>query len=145
VLYLALDLGLKTWKLAFTVGMGQKPRLRIIPARALTCLQNEIKAAKKRFGLPDDAQVLSCHEAGRDGFWLHCYLTQQGIRNLVVDSSSIEVDRRQRRAKSDSLDAGKLVTQLIRWHHGNTRSGARCTSPPSPRRTAATSIARSWS
>src|SRR4029077_17677691 len=100
-LYLALDLGQKNWKLAFTVGLGQKPRLRTIAARDTEALMAEITAAKKRFGLPENAAVASCYEAGRDGFWLHRFLTSRRVENLVVDSSSIEVNRRKRRAKSD--------------------------------------------
>ena len=121
VLYLALDLGTRDWMLAFTVGLGQPPRLKTIKARNTTVLLDQIKAAKKRFGLPEDAPVLSCYEAGRDGFWLHRFLLAQGVQNLVVDSSSIEVNRRQRRAKSDHLDAAKLVHQLIRWHNGEKK------------------------
>ena len=67
VLYLALDLGASNWKLAFTVGLGQKPRLKTITARSTLSLVLEIKAAKRRFGLPEDAPVLSCYEAGRVG------------------------------------------------------------------------------
>jgi transposase len=118
VLYLSLELGWKSWKLAFTVGLGQKPRIRSIPARNLECLKEEILAAKKRFGLSGSVQVVSCYEAGRDGFWLDRYLDDAGIRNIVVDSSSIEVNRRKRRAKSDRLDAAKLVNMLVRWHLG---------------------------
>ncbi len=107
VLYFSLELGSKTWKLAFTIGLGQKPRLRTIAARNTDALLAEIKAAKKRFGLPDNAAVVSCYEAGHDGFWLHRFLVAQRFENIVVDSSSIEVNRRKRRAKSDRLDAVK--------------------------------------
>src|SRR5664279_5701691 len=72
-LYLAFDLGWTSWTLAFSTAMAQKPRLRTIPARNLDTLQNEIQLAKQRFGLPEDIPVLSCYEAGRDGFWLHRY------------------------------------------------------------------------
>src|SRR5262249_26484563 len=95
-LYLAFELGEKDWKLAFTIGLGQKPRLRSMPARDLPRLQEEIAKAKQRFQLAADAPVRSCYEAGRDGFWLHRYLSACGIHNSVVDSSSIEVNRRQR-------------------------------------------------
>jgi transposase len=121
VLYLALELSWNSWKLAFTVGLGQKARLRTIPARHTELLCREIDKAKARFGLPADAPVASCYEAGRDGFWLHRYLVHHGIDNRVVDSASIEVNRRQRRAKSDALDATKLVEMLIRFHHGETK------------------------
>jgi transposase len=121
VLYVALDLGASSWKLAFSIGLGQKPRLKTITARSTLSLVFEIKAAKKRFGLPEDAPVVCCYEAGRDGFWLHRFLLAEGIQNQVVDSSSIEVNRRRRRAKSDSLDAVKLVEMLIRWHNGERK------------------------
>jgi len=81
----------------------------------------EIVAAKVRFGLPDDAKVISCYEAGRDGFWIHRFLLAQDVANIVVDSASIEVNRRKRRAKSDRLDAVKLVTMLVRWCNGETK------------------------
>jgi transposase len=121
VLYLALELSWTSWKLAFTVGAGQKPRLRSIAARDTGTLMTEIHQAKLRFGLPEGTPVISCYEAGRDGFWLHRYLRHQGVENLVVDAASIEVNRRKRRAKSDGLDAAKLVGMLIRWHLGERK------------------------
>lgn len=121
VLYVALELGERKWKIACTPSMGQAPRLRTLDARDLSQLLAEIQAAKTRFGLPHDAPVYTCYEAGRDGFWLHRALAVLGIHNTVVDSASIEVDRRARRRKSDSLDAVKLVTMLIRYHNGEPR------------------------
>ena len=81
VLYLAFELGDTDWKLAFTIGLGQKPRLRSMPARDLPRLQEEIAKAKQRFQLAADAPVRSCYEAGRDGFWLDRYLSAGGIQN----------------------------------------------------------------
>jgi transposase len=121
VLYLALELSWNSWKLAFTVGLGQEARLRTIPARNTELLFREIDKAKARFGLPADTPVAACYEAGRDGFWLHRLPVHHGIDNRVVDSASIEVNRRQRRAKSDALDATKLVEMLIRFHNGETK------------------------
>jgi transposase len=121
VLYLALELSWNSWKLAFTVGLGQKARLRTVPARNTELLFREIDKAKARFGLPEDTPVASCYEAGRDGFWLHRLLVHHGIDNRVVDSASIEVNRRKRRAKSDALDATKLAEMLIRFHNGESK------------------------
>ena len=118
VLYLAFELGWNEWKLAFATAPADNPRLRSIGGRNTQALMQEIAKAKKRFGLPDDAPVRSCYEAGRDGFWLHRFLESQRINNQVVDSSSIEVKRRGRRQKTDRLDAGKLLSMLMRWHHG---------------------------
>jgi len=120
-LYLAFELGNKKWKLGFTIGLGQSPRRRTIAAGDLVTLQREIRLAKKRFGLPQTAQVMSCYEAGRDGFWLHRYLVSEDIENLVVDSASIEVNRRAKRAKTDRLDVGKLLTMLIRYDYGEKK------------------------
>ncbi len=116
VLYMGCELSLSTWKLAF--GIGGNPRIIQIPARDLKRLSEEIAKAKKRFGLPDEARVVSCYEAGRDGFWIHRYLLSMGIENIVVDSSSIEVNRRKRRAKTDRIDARKLYTMLVRHDRG---------------------------
>jgi len=113
-LYLAFELGSKDWKLGFSIGHGQKTRIRAITSGDVESLRQEIKAAKERFKLPKQCQVMSCYEAGRDGFWLHRFLTSEGIQNVIVDSSSIEVNRRKRRAKSDRLDANSLVTMLMR-------------------------------
>ena len=120
-LHLAFELSWGQWKLAFTIGHGQPARLRTIAARDLAALLREIAKAKRRFGLADDAAVVSCYEAGRDGFWLDRWLTHQGIANVIVDSASIEVNRRKRRAKSDHLDAAKLVSMLVRYHAGETK------------------------
>ena len=121
VLYLALELGVEEWKLAFIADLEAKPRVRIMPARDLKRLLKEVAIARRWFGLPDSTRVRSCYEAGRDGFWLHRQLATVGIDNRVVDSGSIEVNRRQRRAKSDGLDARKLVTMLVRYHSGESR------------------------
>jgi transposase len=80
-----------------------------------------IEKAKKRRGWYGAVEVVSCYEAGRDGFWLHRWLVEHGVANVVVDSSSIEVNRRQRRAKSDRLDAAKLHEMLRRYMHGERR------------------------
>jgi transposase len=130
-LYLAFELGWTSWNLGFTTAMAQKPRLRIIPARDLDGLQREIQRAKQRFDLPDDTPVISCSEAGRDGFWLHRYLAKNAIANSVVDAASIEVNRRARRAKSDRLDVVKLLTMLIRYHGGEHKLWA-VVNVPSP-------------
>src|SRR5215212_163513 len=89
-LFLAFELGQNTWKLGFTIGVAQPPRERTIPAGDVARLQQEITRAKQRFGLPEDARVVSCYEAGRDGFWLHRSLVVHDIQNHVIDSASSE-------------------------------------------------------
>lgn len=87
VLYMALELSDKTWKVVF--GDGVRRRQVAVPAGGLVKLHEAVAEAKERFGLTSSARVFSCYEAGRDGFWLHRHLRSVGIENEVVDSSSI--------------------------------------------------------
>ena len=121
MLMLAFDLGSTKWTLGFTTAPAQRPRIRTMPAGDLGTLVKEIQLAKVRFGLPLGAPVRSCYEAGRDGFWLHRWLLAHEVENVVVDSSSIEVNRRARRAKTDRLDVSKLLALLLRWDGGERK------------------------
>jgi transposase len=120
-LLLAFELGERRWKLGFTPGVGQRPRIRQIAARATDRVLEEIARAKVQFRLPADAPVMSCYEAGREGFWLHRWLVSHAVTNHVIDSSSIEVNRRARRTKTDRLDLGGLLSLLARHHQGDHR------------------------
>lgn len=119
-IYIAFELSNTEWKLAFSE--GSKIRYVSIDARKLYQVEREIEKARKHFGLGERLRIVSCYEAGRDGFWLHRYLVSKGIENLVVDSSSIEVNRRRRRAKTDRLDAGKLLGLLLRYVGGEKKA-----------------------
>jgi transposase len=120
-LLLAFELGERGWKLGFSTGLGQRPRIRSMVAGDVGRLAEEVARAKQRFGLAADASVPSCYEAGREAFWLHRYLVAHGIDNRVIDSSSIEVNRRARRAKTDRLDLGGLLNLLARFLAGDRR------------------------
>ena len=120
-LYIAFELGERKWKIACATGAGQAPRIRQLDARDLAQLGAEIQTAKIRLNVAPEATVYTCYEAGREGFWLHRALVARGIVSTVVDSSSIEVNRRARRAKSDKLDVLKLVAMLIRHQGGERR------------------------
>jgi transposase len=116
-LYLAQELSEKTWKLAFSDGRCVRARIRSIEAGNLQGLTAEMAQAKRQFGLTESVRTVSCYEAGREGFWLHRALTERGIENVIVDSSSIDVQRRKR-AKTDRLDAESLVRKLVRYDSG---------------------------
>jgi len=118
VVYLALELSARWWQLAFGLGLATPSRRRTIAAGDEEGLRREIVAALQRFGLSAATPVRSCYEAGRDGFWVHRRLEGLGVRNVVVDSASIEVSRRRRRAKTDRLDAEALLRRLIRYWLG---------------------------
>jgi transposase len=117
-MYVAFELSKKEWKLAMTSGFGVVPWVRTVASADWRAVERVLRQGRLRFGLPAEAPVGSCYEAGRDGFWIHRALTQLGIRNRVVDSASIEVNRRARRAKTDRLDAVKLVQMLVRVWYG---------------------------
>ena len=119
ILHMAFDLSHKSWKLAFSD--GKHFRYCSVEGKNLPALSEAISKAKKKFGLAEDCLVVSCFEAGRDGFWLHHHLTSIGINNLVVDSSSIEVNRRKRQAKTDKIDAKKLLGMLMRHTAGERK------------------------
>jgi len=95
-LYMAMELSDKCWKLVFSDG-GEKRRHETMEAGHRMELVEAIRKAKEKFDLSSEAKVVSCYEAGRDGFWLHRYLVTLGVDNQVVDSSSIETNRRKRR------------------------------------------------
>jgi transposase len=120
VLYMALELSNKTWRLALSD--GAKRRQVTVPAADLVKLAWAVAKAKERFGMPTSARVVSCYEAGRDGFWLHRHLRSVGIENKVVDVASIEVSRRLRHVKTDRLDGERLLAKLVR-HHAGERGG----------------------
>ena len=117
ILYLAIELSNSKWKLFFS--NGEKIRSKAIAARDLDSLNKEIEGAKQRLKLSENASVISCYEAGRDGFWIHRHLTAIGVDNLVVDAGSIEVDRRMRRAKTDRIDGKALLRKLISYLGGD--------------------------
>jgi transposase len=117
-LYIAFELSQSKWKLGFSTGLGQTIRICNIAGGDLDRLEQEIEKTRGEFGLCEQGPIISCYEAGRDGFWLHRYLCSQSIENWVVDSASIEVNRRGRRTKTDRLDVGKLLTMLIRFDLG---------------------------
>jgi len=131
VLYLGFELSRAKWKLGFGDGKGPQVRRVKIAAGDLKACRQEVLKAKQRFGLDESAAVRSCYEAGREGFWVHRALEAMGIENFVVDASSIEVNRRHRRPKTDRMDVEKLVRQLVRYWRGehNAFSAVHVPSP----------------
>jgi transposase len=76
------------------------------------------RAARGLGGVP---RVVSCYEAGYDGFWLHRLLTQAGITNFVFDPASVAVEQRSRRAKTDRIDGELLLRTLMAYLRGEPR------------------------
>jgi len=130
VLYMAMELSNKIWRLAF--GHGDRQRQVSISSGDIEELKAQIAKVKEKWDLAADTKVVSCYEAGRDGFWIHRQLEQLGIENRVVDAASIEVSRRARRAKTDRLDAQMLLEKLIRYEGGERKVWSVVRVPPQP-------------
>lgn len=112
VLYMAMELSNRKWKLGFS--SGSRMRRKSVEARDRGRLLEEVTLAKRKLGLPAEARVVCCYEAGRDGHWIYRWLTAEGFEVLEIDSSSIETNRRKH-VKTDRVDVEKLVDLLLRY------------------------------
>ncbi len=119
-LYIAFELSAKKWKLGFS--NGDKHRIKTVDARDWKALLFEIESAKDKLRCTNDCEIISCYEAGRDGFWIHRALVQEGINNKVIDSASIEVSRRKRKVKTDRIDVIGLIRLLMRYGNGEKQA-----------------------
>lgn len=88
-LHMALQPGKLHWKFGFRTGLGREPRYRTIRVGVVERMSGEIEVVRKRFNLPEEAAVVGCYKASRDGFWLHPCLVARGMNSHVVDSPSI--------------------------------------------------------
>jgi transposase len=120
ILFLSLELSKSKWVLTSSDG-GVGSRRIVIDAADWDRFQRELLAAKKKFKLAEKSPVVSCYEIGRDGFWIARKLTSLGITIHVVDSASIEVNRRRRRVKTDRVDGEALLRMLIRYERGEKK------------------------
>lgn len=117
MLHMAVEMSAAQWKLGFSDG-GTRLSEKTVKAWDWPALAEAVEKAKNRFMLAPDCRVVSCYEAGRDGFWPHRCLEARGIDNVVVDAASIDVERRARRKKTDRVDLQKLNQNLVRHHQG---------------------------
>lgn len=124
VIQLAIELSYSTWLVAVHLPGDEKPRLLRIgggDTAGLLALISSLRArVAARLGAP--IRVVCCFEAGRDGFWLHRLLTAHGVLSNVLEPSSILVNRRARRAKTDRLDAEGMLRVLTAYLRGDRRA-----------------------
>ena len=123
VLFVALELSRASWLVAVQAPGGDKiSRHKLAAGRSAELLElvgRQRAAAERRTGRA--VRVVSCYEAGRDGFWLHRLLVANGIENLVIDPASIAVDRRARRVKTDRIDVEMLLRAMMARARGERR------------------------
>jgi transposase len=130
VLLVAIDMGLKRWHVAMMARGGAKRRYQTVAGGDYLALSEAVLKAKDTLGLAEDAPVILCYEAGRDGFYPYRRLTESGYRVYVIDAASIEVSRRKRRANSDGIDVAKLI-ELLNRYEGGEKKALRVVNVPS--------------
>src|SRR5215831_267942 len=120
--YLAFELSKAKWKLGVLLPVSQKLSRYTIGAGDLVALAARLADMRKKAAAAcRPVRILSCYEAGLDGHWLHRWLTEQGVINHEIDPSSIEVNRRARRAKTDRIDLEKLMRAFLAYLRGEPR------------------------
>lgn len=122
ILAVSLELASKSWKIGLDDGKRNSPAVHGVDhSQAEERLEEAvavIEKTKKKWGLMPGVRVVVVYEAGQDGFWIQRALSERGYETLVVDAASIPVERRARRAKTDRLDAIRLVLALRAWLRG---------------------------
>ena len=129
-IYMALDLGRRRWTVGLLLPGDRDARLFQIAGGDREGLSRLIRRQREMIGGPG-VRVVSCYEAGRDGFWLHRWLREQGIDNRVLDPASLEVPQRRRRVKTDRVDTLGLLRVLLRLDRDETEM-TRVVWVPSP-------------
>jgi transposase len=119
-LFVALELSKAKWLVGLHSPMADKVSRHTIAGGDAPALLMLIGAARRRAeaGLGGTVRVVTCYEAGYDGFWLHRLLVAHGIANQVIDPASLLVNRRARRRKTDRIDLAGLLRTLMAWHRG---------------------------
>ena len=119
----AIELSKQSWVIGFITPLSAKINRRILSGgdwRGLLELIEEMRARVSR-ETGRAVEVISCYEAGYDGFWLHRQLEAHGIRNYVIDPASLQVDRRVRRVKTDRIDTERLLRSLMAYLRGEPK------------------------
>ena len=142
-LYVAFELSKSKWLIGIVLSGESKMSRHLVAggdtAAVWQLISKKRAQGEKKLGRP--VRVVSCYEAGFDGFWLDRWLAEQGIENRVLDPSSIELPRRARRAKTDRLDLERLMRVLIR-HEGGEPRVCSVVRPPSPEQEDARRLSR---
>jgi transposase len=120
---LAIELSKKSWIVAVNAPLSDKVGRHTLRAGDWKGLLDLITRIRTRVveALNRPVEIISCYEAGYDGFWLHRVLAAHGVRNYVIDPASLQVDRRARRVKTDKIDLGRLLRSLMAYLRGEPK------------------------
>ncbi|HSV24706.1 MAG TPA: IS110 family transposase [Xanthobacteraceae bacterium] len=119
----AIELSKQSWVIGFNTPLSAKISRRVLSGgdwKGLFELIEEVRARVSR-AMDRAVEVMSCYEAGYDGFWLHRQLEAHGVRNYVIDPASVQVDRRMRRVKTDRIDNERLLRSLMAYLRGEPK------------------------
>src|SRR6202171_6352761 len=145
VLAVSLELAAAKWKVALHDGRRERPAVHTVAqpqaAARLQAVLAVLEQQKLKWSLPAGVRIVVSYEAGQDAFWICRALQARGIECYVIDPASIPVERHKRRAKTDRLDAIKLVTNLRAWLRGE-RDRMHVVHVPSPQDEASRQLMR---
>ena len=119
-LFCAVELSKNSWLLGIQFPDREKASVYPLKGGDSEGLMAKLVAACDRWTKVSGKKpsIILCYEAGYDAFWLARFLQARGIECLVVDSASMQVNRRSRRAKTDRIDLAKLLRTLTAWCGG---------------------------
>ena len=120
---LAIELSKKSWIVAVNTPLSEKISRYTLKGCDWKGLLELIEKIRTRVAreLNRPVEIISCYEAGYDGFWLHRLLEAHGVRNHVIDPASVQVDRRARRVKTDNIDVAQLLRSLMAYLRGDPK------------------------
>lgn len=122
-IFVAVELSQKTWLLTLHSPDRDRMSRHKLDGGDHAGLLDLIEKVRRRAAdkLGSVPRVVSCYEAGYDGFWLHRLLEAAGISNFVFDPASIAVEQRSRRTKTDRIDGELLLRTLMAHLRGEPR------------------------
>ena len=117
---IAIELSKASWVVGVQTPLSNKTSQYRLTAGDWKSLLKLIERIRRQVGdeLGRPVEMISCYEAGYDGFWLHRLLEAHGVRNHVLDPASLLVNRRARRAKTDRIDVERMLRALGRYLRG---------------------------
>jgi transposase len=120
---LAIEISKQSWVIAASTPLSDKISRHTLKSRSLKGLLELVDRLRVRISRATGqvVEVISCYEAGYDGFWLHRSMEEHGVRNHVIDPASLQVDRRARRTKTDRIDAERLLRSLGAYLRGEPK------------------------
>src|SRR5260370_15421897 len=115
--FVAIELSKSSWLVGIQTPLTSKPSRYQLKAGDANMLLELIERVRTRVvrELNRRVEVMSCYEAGYDGFWLHRMLEAHGIHNHVLDPASLQVSRRARRPKTNGIGFDRVLRALIRY------------------------------